>query len=176
MIFAGVIVPGAPSGPGNQHAAMWPSARCSSGGICCLQISCAFQQRSWNGQPGGGFAGGLVAGLALVVRYVAGGRYELGEAVPVEAGVLLGLGLLLAGGTGVGALLLGGEVLQTAVLEGDVPVIGHVKFVTSLIFDVGVYLIVIGLVLDILRSLGAELDRRRSVAVGAMSAREEVPS
>ena len=126
--------------------------------------------------PGGGFAGGLVAGLALVVRYVAGGRYELGEAVPVEAGVLLGLGLLLAGGTGVGALLLGGEVLQTAVLEGDVPVLGHVKFVTSLIFDVGVYLIVIGLVLDILRSLGAELDRRRSVAVGRMSAREEVPS
>ena len=126
--------------------------------------------------PGGGFAGGLVAGLALVVRYVAGGRYELGEAVPVEAGVLLGLGLLLAGGTGVGALLLGGEVLQTAVLEGDVPVLGHVKFVTSLIFDVGVYLIVVGLVLDILRSLGAELDRRRSVATGRMSAREEVPS
>ena len=76
--------------------------------------------------------------------------------------MLLGLGLLLAGGTGVGALLLGGEVLQTAVLEGDVPVLGHVKFVTSLIFDVGVYLIVVGLVLDILRSLGAELDRRRS--------------
>ena len=86
------------------------------------------------------------------------------------------LGLLLAGGTGVGALLLGGEVLQTAVLEGDVPVLGHVKFVTSLIFDVGVYLIVIGLVLDILRSLGAELDRRRSVATGRMSTREEVPS
>ena len=40
--------------------------------------------------------------------------------------------------------------------------LGHVKFVTSLIFDVGVYLIVVGLVLDILRSLGAELDRRRS--------------
>ena len=36
--------------------------------------------------------------------------------------------------------LLGGEVLQTAVLEGDVPVLGHVKFVTSLVFDVGVYL------------------------------------
>ena len=33
--------------------------------------------------PGGGFAGGLVAGLALVLRYLAGGRYELGEAAPV---------------------------------------------------------------------------------------------
>ena len=36
--------------------------------------------------PGGGFAGGLVAGLALSVRYLAGGRYELGEAAPVDAG------------------------------------------------------------------------------------------
>ena len=122
--------------------------------------------------PGGGFAGGLVAGLALVVRYVAGGRYELGEAVPVDAGLLLGLGLLCAGGTGMGALLLGGEVLQTAVLEFDVPVLGTVKFVTSLIFDLGVYLIVVGLVLDVLRSLGAELDRRRTAALR----REEVPS
>jgi multicomponent Na+:H+ antiporter subunit A len=109
--------------------------------------------------PGGGFAGGLLAGLALVVRYVAGGRYELGEAAPVEAGTLLGAGLLCAGISGLGGLVLGGEVLQTAVLEADVPVLGHVKVVTSLLFDVGVYLIVVGLVLDILRSLGAELDR-----------------
>ncbi|MDF2976741.1 MAG: hypothetical protein K0S40_1469 [Actinomycetospora sp.] len=122
--------------------------------------------------PGGGFAGGLVAGLALVVRYVAGGRHELGEAVPVDPGLLLGLGLLCAGGTGVGALLLGGEVLQTAVLEGDVPVLGQVKFVTSLIFDIGVYLVVVGLVLDVLRSLGAELDRRRA----EVTSRQEVPS
>jgi multicomponent Na+:H+ antiporter subunit A len=109
--------------------------------------------------PGGGFAGGLLAGLALVVRYVAGGRYELREAAPVEAGTLLGAGLLLAGLSGIGGLILGGEVLQTAVLEADIPVLGHVKLVSSLVFDVGVYLIVVGLVLDILRSLGAELDR-----------------
>jgi multicomponent Na+:H+ antiporter subunit A len=110
--------------------------------------------------PGGGFAGGLTAGLALVVRYVAGGRFELGEAAPVDAGMLLGSGLVLAGLTGAGGLVLGGEVLQTAVLEATVPVLGHVKVVTSVFFDVGVYLIVVGLVLDILRSLGAELDRR----------------
>jgi multicomponent Na+:H+ antiporter subunit A len=109
--------------------------------------------------PGGGFAGGLLAGLALVVRYVAGGRYELGDAAPVEAGTLLGAGLLCAGVSGLGGLVLGGEVLQSAALEVDVPVLGHVKLVTSLLFDVGVYLVVVGLVLDILRSLGAELDR-----------------
>jgi multicomponent Na+:H+ antiporter subunit A len=57
-------------------------------------------------------------------------------------------------------LLLGAEVLQTAILETTLPVLGHVKLVTSLFFDVGVYLIVVGLVLDVLRSLGAELDRQ----------------
>ena len=46
-------------------------------------------------EPGGGFAGGLVAGLALVLRYLAGGRYELGEAAPVDPGLLLGAGLLV---------------------------------------------------------------------------------
>ena len=41
---------------------------------------------SGHNEPGGGFAGGLVAGLALVLRYLAGGRYELGEAAPVDPG------------------------------------------------------------------------------------------
>ena len=45
---------------------------------------------SGHNQPGGGFAGGLVAGLALVLRYLAGGRYELGEAAPVAPGLVLG--------------------------------------------------------------------------------------
>jgi multicomponent Na+:H+ antiporter subunit A len=115
---------------------------------------------SGHNQPGGGFAGGLVAGLALVLRYLAGGRYELGEAAPVDPGLLLGAGLLCAGGTGVVGLALGADVLQTAILETTVPVLGDVKLVTSLFFDIGVYLIVVGLVLDILRSLGAELDRQ----------------
>jgi multicomponent Na+:H+ antiporter subunit A len=115
---------------------------------------------SGHNAPGGGFAGGLVAGLALVLRYLAGGRYELGEAAPVAPGLVLGSGLLIACTMGLGGLLFGGEVLQTAILETTLPVLGHVKLVTSLFFDVGVYLIVIGLVLDVLRSLGAELDRQ----------------
>jgi multicomponent Na+:H+ antiporter subunit A len=115
---------------------------------------------SGHNEPGGGFAGGLVAGLALVLRYLAGGRYELGEAAPVAPGLLLGSGLLFAGGTGVVGLALGAGVLQTAILETTLPVLGDVKLVTSLFFDIGVYLIVVGLVLDVLRSLGAELDRQ----------------
>ena len=110
--------------------------------------------------PGGGFAGGLVAGLALVLRYVAAGRYELGEAAPVDAGLVLGLGLLFAGITGAAGLVAGGDVLQSVIWSADLPLFGPVKLVTALFFDLGVYLVVVGLVLDILRSLGAELDRQ----------------
>ena len=110
--------------------------------------------------PGGGFAAGLVVGIALIVRYLAGGRYELGEAAPVHPGLLLGSGLFLSAGVGLIALLAGGSVLQSVIVELAVPVIGQVKLVTSLFFDIGVFLVVIGLVLDILRSLGAEIDRQ----------------
>ncbi|MDA2891652.1 Na+/H+ antiporter subunit A [Mycolicibacterium sp. BiH015] len=108
--------------------------------------------------PGGGFAGGLMAGLALVLRYLAGGRYELGETLPLDAGKILGAGLTLAAGTAFASLLVGAPALSSALIQVDVPVLGTVKFVTALIFDLGVYLIVVGLVLDVLRSLGARID------------------
>lgn len=109
--------------------------------------------------PGGGFAGGLVAGLALVLRYLAGGRFELGEALPIDAGRLLGAGLMTSAAAAAIPLFLGAPALSSATFEfHDVPVFGDVKFVTALLFDVGIYLVVVGLVLDILRSLGARLE------------------
>ena len=110
--------------------------------------------------PGGGFAGGLVAGMALVRRYVAGGRYELGAAAPADAGRLLGAGMTIAIACAIVPLFFGAAPLTSAFFEVDLPVIGHIEFVTSTLFDVGVYLVVIGLVLDVLRSLGAEVDRQ----------------
>jgi multicomponent Na+:H+ antiporter subunit A len=111
--------------------------------------------------PGGGFAGGLVAGLALVARYLAGGRHELGAAAPIDAGKLLGTGLVLAVGTALVPILFGQSALQSSFFEGEVWPFGHVEFVTSTIFDVGVYLVVVGLTLDVLRSLGAEVDKQQ---------------
>lgn len=109
--------------------------------------------------PGGGFAGGLTAGIALAVRYLAAGRYELGEALPIQAGYLLGGGLVVAATAALTPLLFGGHVLQSAILDFSLPLYGDVHLVTSLFFDIGVYLIVLGLVLDLLRSFGAEIDR-----------------
>lgn len=114
--------------------------------------------------PGGGFAGGLVAGLALVARYLAAGRYELGEAAPVDAGRVLGIGLLLAAGTATAPIVFGLTAFESTWFETEVPVLGTLSIGTSTLFDIGVYLVVVGLVLDILRSLGAEIDRQRDEA------------
>jgi len=111
--------------------------------------------------PGGGFAGGLVAGLALVARYLAGGRFELGAAAPIDAGKLLGIGLVISVGTALVPLFFGADALTSTWFETEVWLFGHIEFVTSSFFDIGVYLVVIGLVLDVLRSLGAEVDRQQ---------------
>jgi multicomponent Na+:H+ antiporter subunit A len=114
---------------------------------------------SGHNDPGGGFAAGLVTGLALTVRYLAGGRYELDEAAPVDAGALMGMGLFVATGSGLAPLAFGGTVLQSALLDLHLPLLGELHLVTSVFFDVGVYLVVVGLLLDLLRSLGSGIDR-----------------
>ena len=95
-----------------------------------------------------------------VIERLTEADFPLGEAAPVQPGLLLGLGLFLSAGVGLVALLAGGEVLQSWIIDIHLPVVGDIHLVTSLFFDLGVFLVVVGLVLDILRSLGAEIDRR----------------
>ena len=111
--------------------------------------------------PGGGFAGGLVAGLALVLRYLAGGRYELSEAAPVQAGAVLGSGMAIAVVAAVLPIPFGGGIFTTATPVFQVPLLGEVHLPSALIFDVGVYLVVVGVMLDFLRSLGAQIDQQQ---------------
>jgi multicomponent Na+:H+ antiporter subunit B len=106
--------------------------------------------------PGGGFAAGLVAGLAFVLRYIAGGS---DAAVRIRPPVLIGLGLTVALLTALAPTLVGAPVLATAKLALDVPLVGHVETQTSVFLDVGVYLLIVGVVLDLLRSLGAGIER-----------------
>lgn len=117
-------------------------------------------------QPGGGFVGGLVAAIGIALRFIAGGLDEVRAALPVPPWHLLGAGLLTAAGTALVPVLLGGGVLESGKLERDLPLLGHVKASSTLVFDVGVYLIVVGLVLMMFEAFGeppsptAEEDRR----------------
>ena len=106
--------------------------------------------------PGGGFVGGLVAGAALVLRYVDGGVPAVARVVPVTPQAVLGSGLTLAVLTAAAGWMGGGDVLESSKLTWHAPLLGSVKATTALPFDIGVYLVVVGLVLSLLRSLGGE--------------------
>ncbi|MHA6513609.1 Na+/H+ antiporter subunit A [Tessaracoccus sp. Z1128] len=131
--------------------------------------------------PGGGFAGGMVAGMALMIRYLAAGRHELDEAAPFDAGRLLGGGLLLVLGAAVVPVFFGGKVLESyhyywnvpgpdalSTPWGVLPLLGEVHLVSSTVFDLGVYLVVVGMLLDVARSLGSGIDQHASDELAPM--------
>ena len=97
-------------------------------------------------------------GPIVALREVYGGTHELLEAVPFDAGKLLGAGMALAVLSVVWPVLIGGRIGQSYALEAVLPLIGEIKLVTTLFFDVGVWLIIIGAMLDFVRSLGAGID------------------
>ena len=105
-------------------------------------------------QPGGGFVGGLLAGSAITLRYVAGGIDEVRGRSRFRPWTVLGAGLLLAAGTAIVPLLAGGDVLDIGIASLDLPLIGAVKVSSALAFDTGVYLAVVGMVLMAFEAFG----------------------
>ncbi|MEX2588135.1 MAG: MnhB domain-containing protein [Actinomycetota bacterium] len=104
--------------------------------------------------PGGGFIGGLVAGAALVLRHVDQGPEAVAELLPVEPRTILSAGLGLAVLTAMAPWVTGDQLLESAKLEIDLPVLETVKATSALVFDIGVFLVVVGLATAILRILG----------------------
>ena len=115
-------------------------------------------------QPGGGFVGGIVAGAAVALRYVAGGLDDVRSLSRAHPWTVLGSGLLLSAVMVVLPIALGEAPLEGAVWEADLPLLGHVKATSALPFDIGVYLLVIGLVLMVFESFGDDPRRLAEAA------------
>lgn len=111
---------------------------------------------SGHNQPGGGFVGGLVAGSAIALCYVAGGIEEVRGLTRLRPWTVLGAGLLLAAGTAVAPLFLGGYLLEPGAATVALPVLGDVHLTSALVFDCGVYLLVVGVVLMAFEAFGEE--------------------
>jgi multicomponent Na+:H+ antiporter subunit A len=107
-------------------------------------------------EPGGGFVGGLLAGSAIALRYIAGGIDEVRARRRVQPWTVLGLGLVLAAGVAAYPLVTGGSLLDVASGSVTVPVLGTIKMSSALLFDVGVYLVVVGMVLMAFEAFGEE--------------------
>ena len=108
-------------------------------------------------QPGGGFVGGLVAAAALALRYIAGGLDEVRPLLPFRPWSYLSIGLLLILGTAMAPLLFGNPPVDHQSVEWNLALLGKVKATSATIFDAGVYLIVVGLMLMVLEGLGEDV-------------------
>ncbi len=107
-------------------------------------------------QPGGGFSGGLVGASAFVLYSFAFGVPETRQALGVDPRGLIGAGLLVAIGSGLLALFMGRPFMTSVWGQLDVPGLGTLYFGTPLVFDAGVYLVVIGVTLSVILPLAEE--------------------
>jgi multisubunit Na+/H+ antiporter MnhB subunit len=107
-------------------------------------------------QPGGGFVGGLVAGAAFALVYVAGGLDDVRNLARLKPWHVLGTGLALSAATTAAPLLFDHGPLESGYATTSVPVLGDVSVSSTLAFDIGVYAVVIGIVLMVLEGLGEE--------------------
>ncbi len=112
-------------------------------------------------QPGGGFVGGLVAGAAISLRYISGGIVEVRRISRWRPWTILGAGVIVSVGTAMAPVLLGYSVLQAGYRPFDVPVLGKVSLSSALVFDIGVYLCVVGLVLMVFEAFGDRFGAER---------------
>jgi len=107
--------------------------------------------------PGGGFIGGLIAASAVLVVALSAGWEKAVTSLPVEPLTLIVVGLFTAI---ISAFI--GPLSGIGFMEGvwmpffDLPLLGKVKLGTPLLFDVGVYLTVIGFTLKCAHALGTE--------------------
>lgn len=104
-------------------------------------------------EPGGGFIAGLVVSVALVIQYMASGFYWAHERVRLDYHAFIGAGVLTAGLSGVGAWIAGRPFLTSDFGEITLPVLGSFELATAMIFDLGVFLTVVGAVMLALASL-----------------------
>ena len=105
-------------------------------------------------EPGGGFVGGLVAAAAFALYAIALDVQRTRQILKVDPQILIGAGVLTAASSGIISLLAGKPFLTALWLKQPWPVLG--KIGTPLLFDIGVYLLVLGIALKIIFALAEE--------------------
>ncbi len=108
--------------------------------------------------PGGGFIAGLITSLALVIQYIALGQDQAERLLKAKSGRLyeiwIGIGLVIAGLSGIGAWLWGRPFLTSAHIYVSPPILGEMHLASAAIFDLGVYITVVGATMLMISVLG----------------------
>ena len=123
--------------------------------------------------PGGGFVAGLTMALAIILQYMAGGATWVESRLRIYPVRWMAAGLLFAAATGVGAWLVGYPFLTSHMFVIALPVIGDVHVSSVLLFDLGVFSVVVGATVLLLIALAHQSLRAHRRPKQAASATAE---
>jgi multicomponent K+:H+ antiporter subunit A len=104
-------------------------------------------------EPGGGFVAGLVIAIALLMQYMASGFAWTQARKRIEYHTMIAAGVVIAGLTGIGPWLVGMPFLTSGYTYVHLPPIEEFELATAMLFDLGVFLTVLGAVMLMLYSL-----------------------
>jgi multicomponent K+:H+ antiporter subunit A len=136
-------------------------------------VSLYFLLRGHNA-PGGGFVGGLVMATAVIVQYMTGGTIWVEARLRVHPLEWMGSGLLAAAGAGLVAWFWQYPFLTARTAHPHLPVFGEVHLSTVLLFDLGVYMLVVGATMLILVALAHQSLRSPRKAVTPLNPDQEL--
>ena len=111
--------------------------------------------------PGGGFIAGLITAVALILQYLANGIAWTQSRLSERLHPLVGTGLALATATGVASWAFGYPFLTSTFTHVHWPIVGEFELASAMVFDLGVYLVVVGVTVAILVRLGRLHDTNR---------------
>lgn len=106
--------------------------------------------------PGGGFVGGLLCTMALGLVMFAYGINKVMSVLPINYIYVLASGLIFSIGTAVSGMLVGKNFFKHHFTHAHLPLIGEVELHTAAIFDLGVYLVVVGVLMSVILAFGKD--------------------
>ncbi|QHT46753.1 Na(+)/H(+) antiporter subunit B [Bacillus sp. SB49] len=104
-------------------------------------------------KPGGGFIGGLMTSAAIVLMYMAYGIRAMEKILPVNFRYAIPVGLIIALATGAGSFLFNVPFLSHTDAYFHLPILGETHLATAILFDLGVYLAVVGVTMTIILTI-----------------------
>nr|WP_232243108.1 Na+/H+ antiporter subunit A [Paenibacillus sp. GSMTC-2017] len=106
--------------------------------------------------PGGGFIGALMASSALLLMAMSFGMESVHRLIPINFRALTAVGIAIALLTGMGSFVFDAPFLSHAFDYFQIPLLGELELATATLFDLGVYLTVIGVTMTIIFTIGRD--------------------
>lgn len=103
--------------------------------------------------PGGGFVGGLMTSGAVLLMYMSYGIEAVEKMLPINFVTLIPIGIGIAVLTGAGSFLFDVPFMSQTFGYFTVPIFGEIELATAMLFDLGVYFTVVGVMITIILSI-----------------------